>query len=58
MSQALKDVKGVTEAEVSFDDKRADIKYDPETVTPQKLVEAVNETGFQATLLDDEQQRP
>lgn len=54
MSQALKDVKGVAAAAVSFDDKRADVKYDADVVTPQKLVEAVNETGFQARLLDDE----
>lgn len=58
MSQALKGVEGVTEADVSFDDERADVEYDPEAVTPQKLVDAVNQTGFQATLLGDEKRRP
>lgn len=55
MSQGLKGVEGVVDAEVLFDDKRAEVKYDPDAVTPQKLVEVVNATGFRATVLGDEQ---
>ena len=44
---------GVIEAEVFFDDKRADVKYRPDLVAPDKLVAAVIETGFEATLLDE-----
>ncbi len=53
MSQELKGIDGVVDAEVSYDDQRAAVRYDPETVTPQELIDAVNETGFKATLSDD-----
>lgn len=53
MSQGLKAVAGVIDAKVHYDDKRADVKYRPAIVGPDKLVEAVNETGFEATLLDE-----
>ena len=53
MSQELKRIDGVVAAEVSYDDQRAAVRYDPEKVTPQKLIDAVNETGFKATLPDD-----
>ncbi len=50
MSQALKAVQGVVDAEVSFDTKRAEVHYDPEMVAPEKLVQAVNDAGFGANL--------
>ncbi len=53
MSQALKAVAGVVDAVVSYDDQRADVQYRPDIVAPGKLVEAVEETGFGAALLDE-----
>lgn len=53
MSQGLKAVAGVVDAEVSYNDQRADVQYRPDIVTPGKLVEAVKETGFGAALLDE-----
>ena len=53
MSQGLKAVAGVVDAEVSYDDQRAEVQYRPDIVTPEKLVEAVEETGFGAALLDE-----
>ncbi len=53
MSQELKAIDGVVDADVSYDDQRAAVRYDPEQVTPQELIDAVNETGFKATLPDD-----
>ena len=52
MRQALLDTDGVIEAKVSYDDKRADIEYRPDVVTPKQLVEAVDEIGFKAKLSD------
>jgi len=53
VSQGLKAVAGVVDATVSYDAQRADVEYRPEIVSPQTLVEAVQETGFGATLLDE-----
>ena len=50
MRQTLKAVHGVTAAEVSYDTERAKVHYDPNTVTPEQLVQAVNNTGFRASL--------
>jgi copper chaperone CopZ len=38
----LKKVGGVSDAKVSFDDKKAVVTYDPAKTTPQKMVEAIN----------------
>ena len=53
MSQGLKAVAGVVDAEVSYDDQRAEVQYRPGIVTPEELVEAVEATGFGAALLDE-----
>ena len=37
MRQALLGVRGVVDAEVWYDDKRADVEYDPDTVNPLDL---------------------
>ena len=48
--------EGVVEAVVLFDEKRADIEYRPDLVTPEQLVEVVNETGFTAKLSDKKEE--
>ncbi len=53
MSQGLKAVAGVVDAKVSYDDQRAEVQYRPDIVAPGKLVEAVEEAGFGAALLDE-----
>lgn len=50
ITAALKEIDGVKDAKVSAPRKQAIVQYDPTKVTPEKLVEAVNETGFTATL--------
>lgn len=52
MSQGLKAVAGVVDAEVSFDEQRADVRYRPDLVAPAALVKVVEETGFGAAVLD------
>ena len=41
MQSALKDVKGVKEAKVSYETKEAVVSYDPDLAKPEDLVKAV-----------------
>ena len=47
-------VDGVVAAEVSFDDERADVRYRPDLVEPDVLIEAIVDAGFQASVIDSE----
>ncbi len=51
MRQALLGVDGVVEAEVSYDDKRADVRYRPDVVEPAALVAAIDGAGFTASVI-------
>jgi copper chaperone CopZ len=52
--QALTAIDGVVTAEVLFDEERADVRYDPARATPERLVQAVEEIGFVARMLEGE----
>jgi len=52
--QELTSLEGVDKAEVSFDDERAEVSYRPSQITPGQLVEAIDRTGFEATLVPAE----
>jgi len=43
-------MEGVVAAEVSYDERLATVRYEPEQVTTQQMIEAVDATGFSATL--------
>ena len=47
-------VDGVVAAEVSYDDKRADVQYRPDLVAPDALVKAINDIGFEASVMEDQ----
>ena len=47
---ALLETPGVTAAEVDFESGRAKVQYDAAKVSTVQLLEAVNKTGFRATL--------
>lgn len=47
---ALKNLDGVRDAQVSMSEKRALVEYEPAKVTPQQMVDAVNELGYRASL--------
>ncbi len=47
-------MEGVVAAVVSYDDKIATVRYDPDQVTTQQMIEAVDATGFSATLRDSD----
>lgn len=45
---ALRRLDGVREANVSFDEKRARVVYDPARVTTERMVQAINDLGYRA----------
>jgi mercuric ion transport protein len=47
---ALEKTPGVRGAEVSYDRGEAAVEYDPAATTPEKLRDAINETGYKAEL--------
>jgi Cu+-exporting ATPase len=53
VQRALSAVPGVSDASVNLVTKSAAVLYDPSTVTPQRLVEAVRATGYDAELPSD-----
>ncbi|MCH2254061.1 MAG: hypothetical protein MK365_12965 [Vicinamibacterales bacterium] len=54
MRQALRAVDGVVDVEVSYDDKRADVRYRPDVVEPAALVAAVDGSGFSASVREND----
>ncbi len=47
-------VDGVVEAKVSYDDKRADVRYRPDMVEPAALVAAIDGAGFSASVIEND----
>ncbi|MBI2375508.1 MAG: heavy-metal-associated domain-containing protein [Deltaproteobacteria bacterium] len=47
---ALLRLDGVSDAIVSFDDKRARVAYDPNRVMAERMVQAVNDLGYHARI--------
>lgn len=45
-------MEGVVAAEVSYDDELAKVTYVADQVTTQQMIEAIDATGFSATLLE------
>jgi Cu/Ag efflux protein CusF len=39
----------VVQADVSFEQKLATVQYDPQHVTPEQMIEAINRIGFRAS---------
>jgi P-type Cu+ transporter len=50
VQRALAAVPGVTDASVNLVTRNAAVQYDPSSVTPQRLIEAVRATGYDAEL--------
>lgn len=48
--KALERVPGVLEARAFWPEKRAEVKYDPDRVTPAALAAALANTGYPATV--------
>ena len=54
---ALREVDGVVDATVSYDDKRAEVRFRPRVVRPAALIAAIDAAGFSATVIDDDRAR-
>lgn len=50
VSTALKKIDGVVEATASAKEEKAKVKYDPDKTSINQLVEAINKTGYKASL--------
>ena len=50
VKRALEGLKGVQRADVSFRDKEARVSFEPTQVSVDQLIEAVNRSGFRASL--------
>ncbi len=51
---ALREVDGVVDAVVSYDDKRAEVTFHSDVVQPGAMVEAIDAAGFSAIVIDDD----
>ena len=45
-------VDGVVSADVSYEDERAEIRYQPELTTTDAMISAIDAAGFTASLLE------
>ena len=50
VKRALEGLTGVDRADVSFRDRQAHVAFDPDQVTVDQLIGAVNRLGFRASL--------
>lgn len=50
IEKALKGLKGVDEARVHFNTGRIEVEHDPERVSAQELVKAVEAVGYEASV--------
>src|SRR5216684_5999448 len=50
VTKVLQQLDGVRDARVDLKAKGAVVEYDPARVTPEQLVDAVNDAGFRASL--------
>jgi len=50
VTKVLQQLDGVKDAKVDLNAKGAVVEYDPTKLTPQQLVDAVNDAGFRASL--------
>lgn len=50
VKKALKNVNGVTHADVSYEDKQAVVSFDDELTNPDALVDATTNAGYPSTV--------
>lgn len=51
---ALMDTEGIEESDVSFEDARAQVVFDPEQIRAEGVIERIEELGFKAKRMDME----
>ena len=50
VKKALKKVNGVSQADVSYKDKQAVVKFDDELTSPDALIDATTNAGYPSTV--------
>lgn len=50
--KVLTKLDGVSTAEVSYEDQRAVVTYDPAKVTVEQMIAAINTLGYKATVIE------
>lgn len=50
ITAVLKRTEGVVKADVSYDERRATVKYMPAKTSPRKIIEAVEKMGYKAAV--------
>lgn len=49
VKKALERVPGVLEAKADFSSRTAEVRYDPDKVSPERLAKAVSDAGYPST---------
>ncbi|KAJ3680512.1 hypothetical protein LUZ60_016790 [Juncus effusus] len=57
IESALNSVQGVRKAIVALATEEAEIRYDPKIISPTKLIDLIEETGFESTLISTGEDR-
>jgi len=52
VEKALERTEGVKEADVSYKNKVAIVEYDPDKISPEGLIKAIEEAGYRATVVE------
>ena len=53
IQSTLRKQPGVQSAQVSYDTKEAEVRYDATKLSPAKIIAAIDETGFKAVSPDE-----
>lgn len=48
----IKQLDGVKEVSINLEEKKGNIVYNPDQITPQKLEQSISDLGFQTTILN------
>jgi len=55
IKKALEGLEGVDRADISYKTKRGEVFFDPDKVSETAIVEKVNQIGFKAKVIDEQQ---
>jgi copper chaperone len=50
IQSALEELEGISHAEVSLEEETATVSYDPDWITPEDILDAIEEEGYTASL--------
>ncbi len=56
IEKSLKNLKGVAEAAVNFTTREAQVQFNPEEVSTQQMIQEIEKLGYQAQVLDQQEE--